>query len=530
MQENYSILIVDDDKIDRESVRRYLRKAGRNIEFCEASSGEEAFGQLKKKSFDCVFLDYNLPDMDGISLLRKFYDSEKGIAPSPTVMLTGKGSESVMIDALRWGAQDYLVKDNISSDSLYIALTKAKEMYELKISQHQANEIRRQSQKMEAVGQLTSGVAHDFNNLLTIVLGNTRLMQKRLQSGEDISGLMEDFEKKVIAIETAAKKGAELVKRLMVFTRQRPVQMEVIDINGRVQEINELLKRTLGERISVKTIVSDGIWPVQVDVGQFENALINMAVNARDAMPDGGSLTLETQNVNVDDEYVFRHPDMSAGPYVMIAISDTGTGMPPEVAKRIFEPFYTTKKAGEGTGLGLSMVYGMLKQCGGYIHVYSEMGHGTVFRIYLPKVVDKEGSLPAGTTPQVPQGSETILVVDDDEKIRNVGAIMLERLGYRTLQAANGRTALEILKHEHKNISLLFTDVMMPDGMNGMQLMEKAREYFPQIKVLFTSGYTENTMPNYGIIAGQELIGKPYRKEDLAKKVRKILDSKEGQA
>lgn len=524
MTQNLSILIIDDDQVDREAVCRYLKKRGRTIDFHEACGGKDAEPLLREKKFDCVFLDYNMPDTDGISLLRKVYNPETGLAPSPTVMLTGRGGESVMIDALRWGAQDYLIKDDISPDALYIALTKAKEMHELKKSQYQATEILRQAQKMEAVGQMTSGIAHDFNNLLTIILGNARMQRRILNEGGDLKA--EGFEKKISAIETAANRGADLVSRLMIFSRQRPLQEETVDINRHVNEIHELLKRTLGERIEIKTAFSQDLWPVRIDTGQFENALINMAVNARDAMPGGGLLTIETRNVSVDEDYVFRNPDMSPGPYVMTAISDTGTGMPPEVMKRIFDPFFTTKKTGEGTGLGLSMVYGMLRQSGGYIHVYSEEGHGTVFRIYLPRYSAEREEPHEGDEGNL-TGHETILIVDDDEKIRTVGALMLERLGYKALQAGSARTGLEILKREHQNISLLFTDIHLQGGMGGVDLAQKVREYFPHIKVLFTSGYTEETMPERLPLPGAELIGKPYRKAELARKIRGILDQKE---
>lgn len=522
MEEKLNIAIIDDDKIDRETIRRYLRKRGRDITFYEACNGNEAAEVLSRKDLSCIFLDYNMPDTDGISLLRRYYNAQEGLAPAPTVMFTGKGSESVMIDAIRWGVQDYLVKDNLSSDSLNIAMTKARELYELKKSQYQAMEILRQSQKMEAVGQLTSGIAHDFNNLLMIILGNTR-MQSRLLIDNNLPEIFcTEFSKKITSIETSAQKGSDLVNRLMVFTRQRPLEVEVVNINDHIREIEELLSRTLGSRIQVKTSYQNDLWPVRIDAPQFENALINLAVNARDAMPEGGFLTIETKNVLVDDEYVYRHPDMSSGPYVMIAVSDNGVGMTSDVIQRIFEPFFTTKATGSGTGLGLSMVYGMLKQSGGYIHVYSELGHGSVFRIYIPQHVIGAEQYEQSQDVMF-SGSETILIVDDDDRIRSVGAGMLERLGYRALQAKNGRTALEILKHEHQNVSLLFTDVIMSDGMHGKDLAEKVRQYFPQIKVLFTSGYPENAMPGVPFLEGQNFIGKPYQKQELAQKIRQIL-------
>ncbi len=524
------VLVIDDDIVDREAVRRYLSRGTNrsdNIQIQEAGTGREALYLLEQTKFDCVFLDYQLPDMDGITLLKKFYNPDTDLTAAPVVMLTGHGSESVMVDAIRWGAQDYLIKDNISPDTLKIAMKKAREFYEVKMGRRHAEEQLQQARKMEAVGQLTSGISHDFNNLLTVILGNTRLLGKMLQAGND-SVQPEDLASKIQAIDTAARRGAELVGRLMIFTRQRPLAMETANINTCISETFELIKRALGESIDVKMLLTGESWPVQVDISQFENALINIALNARDAMPGGGKLSIETTNIMLDESYAFKNPDMAAGPYVMIAISDTGCGMDPDVAKRIFEPFFTTKKAGEGTGLGLSMVYGFIRQSGGYIHVYSEPGHGTVFRIYLPKSCPDEKAKSAEKQgAEVLTGTETILIAEDDEKIRGVAAEMLARLGYKTLIAQNARVALEILRREHANINLLFTDITMPGGITGIELASQVREFYPGVRVLYTSGYTENAAPEHHASLKHVLISKPYRKEMLAQKIREVLDRRE---
>jgi signal transduction histidine kinase len=522
------ILIIDDDKVDRESIKRSLKNLHRdgNLNIHEATTGEEGLNILHNKKFNCVFLDYQLPDMDGISFLRKLYDPEMDLAKAPIIMLTGQGSQSVMIDALRWGAQDYLLKDNISADTLNISIIKAKEIFELKIGRKQAQDQLHRRHKMEAIGQLTSGVAHDFNNLLTVILGNTRLLQKKItMDPQNLSP--EDILRKAQAIESAANKGAELVKRLMIFTRQRSPQQVVANINKCIDETLEILKRTLGETIQTNTILNDNPWPVSLDIHQFENALINIAVNARDAMPKGGNLTIETNNVVLDKSYTLNHPDVTEGSYVLICISDTGKGMNSETLRRIFEPFFTTKPAGEGTGLGLSMVYGFIRQSGGHIHVYSEENHGTVFRIYLPKIVSQEDEKAAPANQALPMGKETVLVVEDNEEVRNLAMSMLERLGYKVLQAHNSRMALEIIKRDYKDIDLIFTDIVMPGGINGIELMRETQKYYPDIKVLYTSGYTQNAIPDYQLRSGEELISKPYHKETLAHKIRKVLDWKE---
>jgi len=521
------ILIVDDDSVDRTAVKRHLGRPGREVTIHEATTGQEGLAMMVKKEFGCVFLDYRLPDMDGVTFLRKIYNPETDLTLAPVVMLTGQGSEGVMSDALRWGAQDYLIKDNISVETINISLSKAREVYELKKSRRMAEDQLRQAHKMEAVGQLTSGVAHDFNNLLTVILGSTRLLQRWI-GDKDKEVSREAIAKKVDTIETAARKGTELIRRLMIFTRQRPLQKQISNVNESVEMTCELVQKSLGDMIEVKYLLAENLWPVYIDVDQLENALVNIAVNARDAMPKGGKLTFETHNIVLEEEYTRRHPDVPMGPYVMIAISDTGTGMPQHVIRRIFEPFYTTKPTGEGTGLGLSIVYGFIKQSGGYIHVYSEEGHGTVFRIYLPKAQAEGESVQAGTEKDtLPQGGETILVVEDDDEVRNVVVSMLERLGYKVIAAQNGRMALEILKREHQNIDLMFADIVMPDGMNGVEVATKAKEYYPGLKVLFTSGYTENAIPDYQLLSGQDLIGKPYRRNELAKKIRQILDRKQ---
>jgi signal transduction histidine kinase len=521
------VLIVDDNEIDREAIKRYLTSSprGYNFVFHEADSGRAALDMLDKRGFDCVFLDYRLPDMDGISLLRKIYDPETDLTRSPLVMLTGQGSETIMLDALRLGINDYLLKENISPDALHIALTKARELFDLKSSRRQAEEQLHHSRKMEAVGQLTSGVAHDFNNLLTVVTGNIHLLRRRISAGPE-SFSPEDIENKIKAIEAASQKGAELVRRLMVFTRQSPLSQKVVNINDCISETFALLKRTLGEEIEIQTILKEGLWPISIDVSAFENVLINFAVNARDAMPRGGKLIIETDNIMLDESYTLRHPDVTSGSYIMIAISDTGAGMPPAVAKRVFEPFFTTKPAGEGTGLGMSMAYGFVRQSGGHIYVYSEEGHGTVFRIYLPRFpADGAEKAPSEQT-AFPVGRETVLVAEDDDEVRTLVVNMIEKLGYRTFQAKTARVALELLKREHKNIDLVFTDIVMPGGMNGVELVAQMREYYPGVKALYTSGYTENAIPDYLLQAGEELISKPYRREALAMKIRKVLDEK----
>ena len=521
-----NILIIDGDVVDRMAIKRHLTRIGREVVFTEAATGQEGLEILVKKEFDCIFLEYKLPDMDGIALLRKIYTAETDLTAAPVVMLTGHGTKEVMADALRWGAQDYLIKEVMTTDTLNIALAKAREVFELKKSRRQAEDQLRQSHKMEAIGQLTSGVAHDFNNLLTVILGNTRLMQRWVDD-TDQEMSRDVFKKKILTIENAARKGAALVRSLMIFTRQRPLRVETADLNACVSRTCTLLQRSLGSLIEVKPILGEDAWPIQIDMDQFENALINIAVNARDAMPKGGKLTIETHNVVLDEVYTLTHPDATVGPHAMVSISDTGCGMPASVMQRIFEPFYTTKAAGEGTGLGLSIVYGFIRQSNGHIHVYSEVGHGTVFKIYLPRAQSEDDVALEMPDKSLPRGSETILVVDDDDEVRRVVVGILEHLGYKVIAAQSGRVALEILKRENSNIQLIFADLIMMAGMSGVDLAKQAQAYSPDLKILFTSGYTENSIPDYQLTEGQELIGKPYRKEDLAKKIRQVLDRKD---
>jgi signal transduction histidine kinase len=522
-----NILIVDDDSVDRAAIKRHLRRPGREINFLEAATAQEGLDALAKQEFDCIFFEYRLPDMDGIAFLRKIYSAETDMTTIPAVMLTGNGSKEVMADALRWGAQDYLIKDVISTDTLNISLAKACEIFELKKSRRQAEDHLRQNNKMEAIGQLTSGVAHDFNNLLTVILGNTRILQRKIDDPtQELS--REDLSRKVKTIETAARKGATLVRSLMIFTRQRPLRVEIADLNECVLRTCSLLQRSLGTLIEVKSVLDPDTWPVQVDMDQFENALINIAVNARDAMPGGGKLTIETQNVVIDDEYTQRHPDATTGPHAVVIISDTGSGMPDSVARRIFEPFFTTKEAGEGTGLGLSIVYGFIRQSGGHIQVYSEQGLGTAFRIYLPQAPKPDVTeMPDETDAYRSKADETILVVDDDAEVRNVVVGMLQQLGYKVLAAQDGHSAMEMLKGQTSGIHLFFVDLIMMAGITGMELAKQAQAHAPGLKVLFTSGYTENAIPDYQLLPGQELIGKPYLRDALAKKVRFILDRKD---
>jgi PAS domain S-box-containing protein len=378
----------------------------------------------------------------------------------------------------------------------------------------------RQSQKMEAVGQLTGGIAHDFNNMLTVIIGTAEILAEAVADKPELAAVAK-------MIDGAAERGADLTKRLLAFARKQPLQPQETDINALMVESAKLLRPTLGENVEIETRLAQDAWPVLVDPSQLSAALVNLAVNARDAMPNGGKLTLETANVVLDDGYVSAHKDVQPGSYVMIAVTDTGTGIPAEVRDKVFEPFFTTKEVGKGTGLGLSMVYGFVKQSAGHIKIYTEQGHGTTIKLYLPRAgVDAQR---AETPPPAAAsgGSETILLVEDNELVRQQVTLQLDSLGYATLPAVNAAEALALLDRG-ATVDLLFTDVIMPGGMNGHQLAQEVIKRRPSIKVLYTSGYTENAMIHQGRLEpGVLLLAKPYRKTDLARLIRMALGAKE---
>lgn len=376
----------------------------------------------------------------------------------------------------------------------------------------------RQAQKMEAVGQLTGGVAHDFNNLLTVILGNAEVVLDSLDKDDPNHRL-------VSIIENTAERGGELTQRLLAFSRRQPLDPKAVDVNALLGELEPLLARTLGEQYEIRFFREDGIAKAVVDPGQLQNAIVNLAINARDAMPGGGDLTIETAEVRLDGEYVDTHIEAAPGHYVVIAVGDNGVGMSPEVRSRVFEPFFTTKEVGAGTGLGLSMVYGFIRQSNGHINIYSEPGEGTTVKLYLPCTRNWEPVEPdAGASDAGRRGSERILVVEDDMLVREITISALTSLGYDVKAVADGPAALAVLEDDG-NFDLLLCDVILGSGMNGREVAEAAQEILPGLKVLYMSGYTENAIFHHGRLdAGARLLMKPFRRDDLAKKVREALD------
>jgi PAS domain S-box-containing protein len=377
-----------------------------------------------------------------------------------------------------------------------------------------------QSQKLDAIGKLTGGVAHDVNNMLTVITGTTEILAAELEDRADLREV-------ATLINQAADRCADLIKHLLAFARKQPLQPRNVDVKVTIQEMGKLLKPTLGEQIEIRLLLTDRISTVHIDPSQLANALLNLAINARDAMPRGGKLMLEAADVVLDDAYAHVNPDVRPGAYAMIAVSDTGGGMPPEVRDRIFEPFFTTKGVGKGTGLGLSMVYGFVKQSGGHIKVYSEVGLGTTIKLYLP-IDTGSGSVEAiAPAAEVAHGAgETVLVVEDDELVRGFVIAQLNSLGYKTLAAADSRGAFE-LEERGAVFDLLFTDVIMPGGLTGRQLADEMERRRPGIKVLYTSGYTENAVVHNGQLDPDVLLlSKPYRKSELGRLVRQALDDR----
>jgi len=387
-----------------------------------------------------------------------------------------------------------------------------------KVREVEATEAQiRQAQKMEAVGQLTGGIAHDFNNILTVIVGTIEILSEALTDRPHLAAIAK-------LIDEAAARGADLTQGLLAFARRQPLQPREVDVNALIIDSARLLRPTLGEQIEIDSMLADDVTHALVDPSQLATAILNLALNARDAMPNGGKLTFETRNVHLDESYASMNSEVTPGNYVMVAVNDSGQGIPADLMDKVFEPFFTTKGLGKGSGLGLSMVYGFVKQSNGHIKIYSELGHGTTVKLYLPQATCSAEPGPANVAP-IEGGHETILIVEDDALVRTYVITQVQSLGYITLAACNATEALAILETA-ENIALLFTDVIMPGPMNGPQLAIEAQKRRPLLKILYTSGYTENAIVHHGRLdAGVRLLAKPYRKSDLARMIRIALDA-----
>jgi PAS domain S-box-containing protein len=414
----------------------------------------------------------------------------------------------VVIDAIRDDAGKLLGFAKVTRD-----ITERRES-EAALRAAQATTIR--SQKLEAIGQLTGGVAHDFNNLLQVISGNLQLLSK------DVAGNAR-AEMRVQSALGGVARGSKLASQLLAFARRQPLEPRVVNAGRLIKNMDEMLRRALGGEIEVETVVAGGLWNSLVDPDQLENAVLNLAINARDAMNGEGRLTIEASNAFLDDEYVRQHDELSAGQYVMIAVTDTGTGIPPDILERVYEPFFTTKAEDKGTGLGLAMVYGFLKQSGGHVKIYSEVGAGTTVKLYFPREVASEDTLVATPSGEIKGGEETVLVVEDDDEVREVAVSILAELGYRVVKARDAASALVVVDSGIP-IDLIFTDVMMPGALRSPDLARKAKERLPNVAILFTSGYTQNAIVHGGRLdPGVELLAKPYTREALARKIRHVL-------
>ena len=541
-QDRRRILLADDNADMRDYVVRLLRP-GYDVE--AVGDGQAALRAALADPPDLILSDVMMPRLDGFGLLAGIR-ADATLRDLPVILLSARAGEEARLEGLDAGADDYLVKPFSARELLARvrsnlelarlrqqardALLHANEMLEQRVAEEmarraQAEESLRQAQKMEAIGHLTGGVAHDFNNLLTVIGGGVETLQRMVATaplGQDEARI----KRALGMIAQGANRAATLTHRLLAFARRQTLDPRPLDANKLVAGMSEMLRRTLGESVALETVLAGGLWRTAADANQLENALLNLAVNARDAMPDGGKLTIETANTYLDEAYAAEPNDVLPGQYVMIAVSDTGTGMDQDTLGRVFEPFFTTKDIGQGTGLGLSQVYGFIKQSNGHVKLYSEQGQGTVVKLYLPRLLAEPAEVK--TRPDdalVPSGrGETILVVEDEPAVQEHSVACLRELGYRVVAANDGHAALRVLAREAE-IEVLFTDVGLPGGMTGRQLAEAARILRPALKVVYTTGYARNAIVHGGVLdPGTELLPKPFSFVALAAKIRTVLD------
>ncbi len=513
-------LIADDSENDVLILLRVLRKAGYEPVYQRVCSPPAMKAALQQQAWDIVISDYEMPNFGGFEALQLLKESGHDL---PFILVSAVVSEERAVAAMKAGAHDYIMKRKLArlAPAIERELREAQTRVARKAAEEalrQSEEQLRQVQKIEAVGRLAAGVAHDFNNILTVITGHSELLLRQL-SAED------PRRKNAEQIEKAAYMAAALTRQLLTFSRKQVIEPRVLNLNAIIVAIQGMLRRLIGEDIEFCTLPDLAAGYIKADPGQIEQVIMNLAVNARDAMPNGGKLTITTANTTLDKSQLKNFPDLCAGSYVMIAIADTGTGMSEEVKAHLFEPFFTTKPPGKGTGLGLATCFGIVKQNTGLINVQSESGRGTTFKIYFPQVeAALEPSPVRMTPPEAAGGSETVLLVEDESVVRELAVTTLREKGYTVLEAVNGEEGLRMARQHDGKIDLVLTDVVLP-VMGGKELSDALRVSHPDTKVLFTSGYTKDALGHDGVLRpGIAFLQKPYMMATLARKVREVLD------
>jgi two-component system cell cycle sensor histidine kinase/response regulator CckA len=510
------ILHLEDDPNDAALVQSTLEAEGIICAITCVQARDDFVVALEHGGIDLIISDFSLPAFDGLSAVGTVRAKWPDL---PFILVSGTLGEELAIDSLKSGATDYVLKDHLSR--LVPAVRRAMQEVDERAERRRLEAHFIEAQKMEVIGQLVSGVAHDFNNILAVIIGYSDLITSDLGADSSLRKYIEE-------IRHASERAAGLTRQLLVFGRKQTVLPVVLDLNDVVNDLDKMLRRLIDANIEMTTIPGKKIGRVKADSGYVGQVLMNLVVNARDAMPNGGKLTIATNNVKIDENYARTHAGAIPGEYVMLSVSDTGTGMTDEVKALLFEAFFTTKPLGKGTGLGLATCQTIVHQSGGHIGVYSEIGKGTTFKIYFPRVAQPlDVAARTLRTGPLPRGTETLLVVEDEPSVRHLARNVLDNLGYEVLSASNGQDALHVARdHKGSPIRLVITDVIMP-LMGGKVMAEWLKATYPDLKILFTSGYTEDAITHHGVLdTGVEFLPKPYTPAILARKVRQLLDEK----
>jgi signal transduction histidine kinase len=515
MKSPLQILHLEDDPHDATLIQSLLETDGIACAMTRVETRDDFVAVLEYGGIDMIFSDFTMPEFDGMTATKIVRERWPEL---PIILVSGTLGEERAIDALKNGATDYVLKGRLNR--LAPAVRRAMKEVETRTDRERLERQVIESQKMEVIGQLAAGVAHDFNNILAVIMGYSNLIMADLEPDDPTRKYAEE-------IRHASERSVGLTRQLLVFSRKQIVKLVVLDLNDVIQDLATMLRRLVGEHIQMTIVPGKEIGRIKADVGYIGQVLMNLVVNARDAMPIGGKLTIATENVTLDASYTRKFKRVVPGDYVMLSVADTGTGMTEEVKAHLFEAFFTTKPFGKGTGLGLSTCQTIVNQSGGHIDIESELGKGSTFKIYFPRVeqpVDVAAK-PVPTGP-APRGTETVLLVEDESAVRHLACNILESQGYKVLQASNGKDALRVVReHKGEPIQLVVTDVIMP-MMSGKVMSEWLKTIYPQLKILFTSGYTDDVISHHGVLEpGVEFLAKPYAPATLGTRVRALLDN-----